>query len=853
VSKKNLKLSVSVFALLATIAIPDHSFAHGGKRKLREHESLEDERFRNKSHRANTSSDGQEKGVKQGHPDAINISGLPIPNEILFHILSWCDASQVKLVCNGWRDVVTKHSPTLLTEYSKAQKKVEDARSAAQHQPSENVTEAEEAVSALLRGRQPLHALFRFLEEGRQNDLIYNRDHFVPFMRRAMAQRPDPSPILARLLSHYPRVFHAFRAPLLEELSNASERLKESNESYVWEGNLLPLLSPEKQGYLLENPPVFKKLAPFFVREIKKQDNAASLCWGLSGDVYNILLPYFDEFFKTADDFKKYFLVLTQDPLTFAYLRPILEARLHASEEYRMVVGEMPYPALPSTVFQTCYASPDVGVEEFWSPYVRSSINTNKISYVKLKSYLAIHSLQEACGNETSKKELAYFMGLFDFNDKEKWPYGFLHKIFLTENFGELDYVQLCFYSHHDWRPLVYDFWDACRNKTKRFVEVMRHLQRYAAIIQRFVMAAKNVPEYRSKDSRVPMPFTSSYFSYTKNYSTYPDLFNIKILILKINADAMKSCDGRDALLILHQFSKNSLFTQANSLMRTKIASRFDHGYYCTRDGYIDPVGLVWDDAQLYLLDSTEHFENIINRLTKALSDFQDQNLSLSEDKLIAKEDVVFLKACFETCIHTLTVEGLFEKLLIRLKDVHSYFLAPHDRENEDLADQEGIEEDEDVRDEGSIGEDEDLPDQEKYFYQQDTLSWFLQVLTRLGYDSVQPSTKDRIVQIFKYYLLLAHYDVNDVREFLSSSYDDWKEAFTRFLFLHDPLLNRIFKEDEEARTRHQQMRLDLGVDLYEEGEEGEGEGEGEGKGKGEDPTDRSSKEEEEVEMEVEE
>jgi hypothetical protein len=844
--KKFFASSVAAFTLVAIFTIPHTSFA--GKTKRSNEEPAEVENSEAKRRRTSTppedSSDAQEKGDDLQRTDTRGIASSEapekgddlqytdtidiLPSEILVHIFSWCDSRRVEGICKKWYESIVVDSPSFIKRYSEAQKEVDNAQISAQFRPSDIiVTDAEETVATVLRQGHPFHALLRFLKCGKQDDLIDKRDHYVPFMRQAVARLRDPSPGLAYLLSRYPRVFHAFRASLLEELSTATERLQQSDTSYTWTGNLLSLLSRDREEYLLENIPVFEQLAPFFVKEIKKHEDAAHFLGGLSGETYNILLPHFGEFFNTADDFKKYFPIL-EDPLTFAYVRTFLRTRLESSEDYRIALGEIPFPVDLST---------------------------------QLKHALAILTLRKDCGDEKSAAELTQLMKhLFNFDDEQKWPDGFLDGIILSNDFARFNHLSLCFYCFHDhsW-PLIYDFADFFDN-----FEVGRELDfavNFSPILRRFVMVTEMlVPLIQNADARKKVKDLKSWFA---EHYAYNRMHDIKSLNLHVTADVYYELEPVVALPFLNRFSRNSMFTQVRNLLELGHDSDFENGFYPIDN----MLGIVWDDAQLYLLNSAEDFEGTIRRLDQVLSHFQGKEIEIQDTGYVGREDLEFLRSCFQTCVRNLSIEGLLDSLVTHLDHVRSYFL--------------------DIR--YLEGKERELTDHKKFFYQKDTLSRFLQVLKRVGYDSLEQPTKLRIVHMLRDYLLLANHDLKAVLKVLDSASFNSIEAFKRMLFLHDTLLNDILKDNEEAKKRYQEMRLYSGVDLSDQGEdpmegssiadewegkdpieaneikeEGEGkdliegnslmdEGKGKGKGKGKDLIEENSRGGEEEEMDVDE
>jgi hypothetical protein len=245
-----------------------------------------------------------------------------LPSEMLLYIFDTCDPCTqaiLRNVCHEWMfSVDSVPSIDLLGKFNRAQDRVDDlercAKSAEEPEVREELEKARTEVAGLLKKGRPSRTLFRLLQNGQQEHLIYNQSRYIPFLRQAIAQDSiSPLDGLRYLSDNYPRVFHVYHPYLLEELWEASERFEKSSKApFNWGEDLSFLLDEKRRKYLLEvrNRPVFTKLAPYFVRAFKDYDlfhlNLIELS-EVSPNTYEVLLPSFIEFLKTPMILRKIF------------------------------------------------------------------------------------------------------------------------------------------------------------------------------------------------------------------------------------------------------------------------------------------------------------------------------------------------------------------------------------------------------------------------------------------------------------------------------------------------------------------------------------------------------------------
>lgn len=801
--------SVSVFVLLGFLGSPDISFA------MEQEEANQPPTKRRKV------------DEDRGHDDTEQNAFSALPSEMCLYFFDTCDpCTQAVLrgVCQEWKRYVDGE-PTidLLGKFNRTQDRVDElerrAKSAAGPEVREELEKARTEVGELLKKGNPSKTLFRLLQNGLQEHLIYNQDRYIPFLRQAIAQDPI-SPLFGMryLADNYPRVFHAYHPYLLEELWEASERFEKSDKvPFNWGEDLLFLLDETRINYLLEvrNRPVFTKLAPYFVRAYKDRDLLHQDLIDLSEDfpkAYEVLLPSFIELVKSPEDFKKNFFFISEDPLTFACLLPALANLIKGSSDLQNTFREMMKGVLLDISDQPETASAQLNE-------IIGSAEGSK----KLKKCLGVISLLAHYGDKQFQISLGRFLNILPRVDGPERALNY------DDPYDNPAFNKYC--CRMDKLPLYgHPFWGAYyigethwRTQAEIYTPMsaeganIKHIPRFAMVASKILIHLKKISDYYSKSGE-NIGLTIQLLNHLLPYQVSLERLKVKI------ADEHMSNDEEDRACLVYQelqtlplfdvlkdafdvYCHHFLFTEA-----IQLCVRF------MNNSDIPPTTLKMltvkcIDASLHLNNSPENALQLTKLLESILQELgEEETLKASIPNgigtsygFISKESISFLKTCFEVLHGSCSVDILLNELFTHMQNINGSFLQVHIQRPEHGE---------------KLYKWETLNHEiMKTLYQQSVLSRVLEVFTQIGYVTLNEETKQNIQsQLKPIFTALASPAVACI------DYKTQKLKTILRLSLHryDSLLLKIFKTDKEADQTYKEVRFLYGIDLREEKKEKE-------------------------------
>ncbi len=780
--KKLCDYSIFTLTLLAFLVTPDLSFAMEGQPG-----SSDKQKVRAK-HKRNSPESKEETGIHS----------LPIEVVVpIFEGFPPLTQATLRKVCTLWKDYIDG-TPFLdiLGKYNREYDRITDLSFHARKNPT---LEECEKLTELLRYGKPSAALHQLLGNGRQDYLVYNYDKFRPFLCQAIAQ--DPAGLvrgMRHLSDNYPRIFHTYHPYLLQELKNVSNQREESGTPVNWGGDLLFLLDSKRVDYLLElrNRYPFSQLSPFFVRAIKEQALPHTILRDLCEEVpdaYDILLPSLLELLKTPDDFKNNFSFIANDPLTFSYLFPSLQKLIQNSEE------------LQSTLKEIAKSTTDE----------------------QLKEFLAIHGLQEACGNQESKKIMSAYYNKYRTDIDEPQDEAGVEDEDLREYWKKANKGTL--YGYPLWCAYFpqLDYWIDQMSEYNPEIEKGRNIpffRRFAKVAAKIFnfnvtantslkkignekLAEQNKPslrEYQKRLRNLKSGLSSVYNELgekTYAYLSYSKMRTENISLLEL------------VETIFDVYFYHSLFNEACELSNRVLQNTQAPG---TTKMLMQAKHI---DALFHLSYTSKESEDAINALAYVLDCFDsedflkatipDEGEILEEDTpiealnlgFISRQDVLFLKKCYEVRQGVHPLSYLLKELSTHMQSINHYFLRVQFNEY-------GQDYSYSMRVKAS--------EERKVLFRQSIISRFLEVLNHSEYTSLNEETKLSILNILKPHF--KQISSQEVAEEVSINPTD-KWILTQSLRRYDLLLIKIFKADSEAAQNYQNIRLFLGIDL----KEGEG------------------------------